>query len=221
MLEMLEIEPQTPAVSSVIWLHGLGADGRDFEPLIQQWGLADELATRFLLPHAPRRPVTLNNHMVMRAWYDIYELGFRSGEDEQGIEQSRRHLLDLIAREEARGIPSRRIVIAGFSQGGALVLHTALRIDKPLAGVLALSAYLPLADRLAKDIRPDPGSLVVRMDHGEQDQVVPLRLAEHSCKTMQDQGVNVDFHRYRMAHGLCPAQIDSVRAWLVGRLARI
>jgi phospholipase/carboxylesterase len=133
MLDMIEIEPKSPVRSAVIWLHGLGADGHDFEPLVQQWQLADELGARFVLPHAPVRPVTLNGGMRMRAWYDIYDLDFDSDEDAEGVEQARQLLLGLIERERQRGISSENILLAGFSQGGAVALHTALRWNKPLA----------------------------------------------------------------------------------------
>lgn len=218
MLETLEIEPAGPARCAVIWLHGLGADGYDFEPLLSDWGLADQLAARLVLPHAPRRPVTLNGGMVMRAWYDIYDLSFASGEDDRGLESARRHLLELIAREQRRGIDSRHILLAGFSQGGAVVLHTALAYPQPLAGVLALSSYLPLADRLGGHCHADPAALTIRMDHGDRDPVVPLRLAERSCALLRTQGYQVEFNTYSMQHSLCPAQIDSLRAWLVERL---
>jgi phospholipase/carboxylesterase len=218
MLELLEIEPQTKVRSSVIWLHGLGADGGDFEPLIKDWQICDEQGVRFVLPHAPYRPVTLNNHLNMRAWYDIYELSFRYGEDQHGIEQGRRQLLELIAREQARGIPAHRILLAGFSQGGALVLHTALRMDKSLAGVLVLSGYLPLADQLAMEKKADPASLVIRMDHGEYDDIVPFRLAEKSCNILKNNDYEVEFRRYPMGHSLCPAQMDSLRSWLAAKL---
>ncbi len=215
MLETLEIEPAGAARGAVIWLHGLGADGYDFEPLVRDWGLTEQLAARFVLPHAPRRPVTLNGGMVMRAWYDIYDLNFRSGEDREGIESARQHLLDLIAREQARGIASKHIVLAGFSQGGAVALHTALRYAQPLAGVLALSSYLPLADELAGQCCAAPVDLTVRMDHGDSDPVVPFRLAERSCALIRAQGYQVEFHRYAMQHSLCPDQIASLRDWLV------
>lgn len=218
MLETLEIEPAGPARRVVIWLHGLGADGYDFEPLVNAWGLADPLATRFVLPHAPRRPVTLNGGMVMRAWYDIYDLTFAAGEDALGIESARQHLLELIARERERGIDSGNILLAGFSQGGAVALHTALAYPQPLAGVLALSGYLPLADRLQEHCHSDPAALVIRIDHGDRDPVVPLRLAERSCALLRAQGYAVEFNTYAMQHSLCPPQIDSLRAWLVGRL---
>lgn len=218
MLDMLEIEPRQAATGAVIWLHGLGADGNDFVPLIRQWGLADELGARFVLPHAPQRPVTLNNGMVMRAWYDFYDLGFSRKEDRQGIEQAQQQLLSLIQRERERGLPSDRILLAGFSQGGALALHTALRFAEPLAGVLVLSGYLPLADLLAEEKRADSSLLTIRMDHGEQDPVVPFAVAELSCEKIEAQGFHVDFHTYVMEHSLCPAQVESLRQWITERL---
>jgi len=221
MLDMIEIEPKSPARSAVIWLHGLGADGHDFEPLVKQWQLADELAARFVLPHAPVQPVTLNGGMRMRAWYDIYDLGFDGEEDAEGIAQARQLLLGLIEREQQRGISSQNILLAGFSQGGAVALHTALRWDKPLAGVLVLSAYLPLRQSLAAEKRSDPGSLVVRMDHGEQDPVVPYRAALASRELLQAAGFDVEFNSYVMEHGLCPPQVDSLRDWMVQRLQAV
>ena len=214
MLDVIEIEPKSAARSSVIWLHGLGADGHDFEPLVRKWGLVDEMDTRFVLPHAPVQPVTLNGGMRMRAWYDLYDLGFNSKEDADGIEQARHTLLGLMAREQQRGIASEHIILAGFSQGGALALHTALRWNEPLAGVLVLSGYLPVSERLAAEKCSNPESQVLRMDHGEQDQVVPYGAAQRSREALQAEGFNVDFHSYAMEHSLCPAQIDSLRSWL-------
>jgi len=219
MLEMLEIEPRGEARSAVIWLHGLGADGHDFEPLVRDWGLADSHGVRFILPHAPPQPVTLNGGMVMRAWYDIYDLSLNRDEDREGIETARQHLLSLIDRERDRGIPAGRIVLAGFSQGGAVALHTALRIAEPLAGVLALSCYLPLASTLAAEKQADPGQLVIRMDHGEQDPVVPFAVAEQSRKALEAQGYLVDFYAWPMQHSLCPPQLTSLYDWLVARLS--
>jgi len=218
MLDMIEIEPKSPARSAVIWLHGLGADGHDFEPLVQQWQLADQLGTRFVLPHAPVQPVTLNGGMRMRAWYDIYDLEFDGHEDAEGIERARVLLQGLIEREHQRGISSENIVLAGFSQGGAVALHTALRWEKPLAGVLVLSAYLPLRQRLEAEKRADPGTLVLRMDHGDKDPVVPYRAALASRDLLLAAGLSVDFNSYSMEHSLCPAQIDSLRNWLQQRL---
>jgi phospholipase/carboxylesterase len=219
MLERLEIEPRGAARGTVIWLHGLGADGHDFEPLVRQWGLADELSVRFVLPHAPVQPVTINAGARMRAWYDIYDLDFVNREDEPGIERAHRQLLALIESEKQRGIDSARVLLAGFSQGGAVALHTGLRYAEPLAGVLALSCYLPLRQLLAGQKRADPAGLVVRMDHGLHDSVVPYRAAQESLACMRAEGFEVDFHSYPMDHSLCPEQADSLRGWLAGRLA--
>ena len=218
MLDMIEIEPESEACSSVIWLHGLGADGHDFEPLVRKWGLVDAMAVRFILPHAPVQPVTLNGGMRMRAWYDLYGLDSNSKEDTEGIEQARQTLLGLIAREQQRGIASEHILLAGFSQGGALALHTALRWNEPLAGVLVLSGYLPVPHCLATEKRLNPESLVLRMDHGEQDPVVPYGVAQASRELLQAEGFTVDFHSYAMEHNLCPDQIDSLQTWMRRRL---
>jgi phospholipase/carboxylesterase len=218
MLEALEIEPREGARRAVIWLHGLGADGHDFEQLVRQWGLADELGARFVLPHAPVMPVTLNGGMRMRAWYDIYDLRFDGREDAAGIEQARRHLLEMIEREQRRGIAGDHILLAGFSQGGAVVLHTALRYRQPLAGVLALSTYLPLRQALETDPLVDPGQMTLRMDHGIHDSVVPFAAAQRSRQLLQERGYRVDFNSYPMDHGLCPQQMTSLRDWLVERL---
>jgi phospholipase/carboxylesterase len=218
MLEMLEIEPRGPVKYTVIWLHGLGADGHDFAPLARERGMAEALGARFVLPHAPQRPVTLNGGMVMRAWYDIYDLGFESSEDREGIEAARGQLLELIGREQGRGISTDKILLAGFSQGGAVCLHTALRFEAPLAGVLALSTYLPLADSLADEKRADTSDLAIRMDHGEQDPVVSYAIAQRSRDLIEAQGYQVEFNSYAMQHSLCMAQIDSLSRWMSGRL---
>ncbi|WP_455234959.1 alpha/beta hydrolase [Thiogranum longum] len=218
MLELIEVKPKGEVKRSVIWLHGLGADGYDFEPMIEAWGLADELGVRFVLPHAPRRPVTVNGGMVMRAWYDIYDLDFAGGEDRRGLQEAEQHLLELIRREQQRGVESSNILLAGFSQGGAVALHTALRFQAQLAGVLVLSAYLPMAGVLDAEKRADPARLLIRMDHGDRDPVVPFTLAERSRQLIEAQGYRVEFHRYPMEHGLCPPQIQSLRNWLTEHL---
>lgn len=218
MLEMIEIEPRGGARSAVIWLHGLGADGHDFEPLFEQWGLADALGARIILPHAPVQAVTLNGGMQMRAWYDLYDLGLDAEEDAAGIERARGALMRVVEREQQRGIGSENILLAGFSQGGALALHTALRYAPPLAGVLALSAYLPLRRCLANEKRADAQHLNIRMDHGLQDPVVPYAAAQQSVEWLRREGFQVDFHPYTMAHGLCPEQIESLHDWFFQRL---
>ncbi len=221
MLEVLSIDPKQPACCAVIWLHGLGADGHDFEPLVREWGLAEEFGVRFILPHAPRRPVTLNQGMVMRAWYDIYSMDFASGEDHDGLETSRSEVTELIELQQGLGIPADRILVAGFSQGGALALHTALRSPRPLAGVLVLSGYLPLAHLMAEQACVDPEKLVIRMDHGDTDSVVPFAAAERSRCLLEAQGYHVDFQRYPMGHTLCPEQVLSLRGWFRERLLHL
>ena len=218
MLEMLEIEPPGEAKGTVIWLHGLGADGNDFEPLVREWGLADSLGIRFILPHAPHQPVTLNGGMVMRAWYDLYDMSFNKGEDVEGIERARQQVLSLIEREVERGVPTERILLAGFSQGAAVVLHTALRMVEPLAGVLALSGYLPRPEMLAAEKQADPAQLVIRIDHGEQDHIVPFAAAERTCAALEAVGYTVEFHAWPMQHSLCPPQVQSLRDWIAVRL---
>ncbi|TCK16827.1 phospholipase/carboxylesterase [Thiogranum longum] len=218
MLEILEIEPTGKTKGAVIWLHGLGADGHDFEPLVRDWGLAESQGIRFILPHAPRQPVTLNGGMEMRAWYDLYDLTFDNGEDTEGIERARQMLLSLVAREVERGVPTGRILLAGFSQGAAVVLHTALRMAEPLAGVLVLSGYLPRPGTLAAEKQADPQRLAIRIDHGEQDPVVPFAAAERTRKALEALGYKVDFHAWPMQHSLCPAQVRSLRSWIAEKL---
>ena len=218
-LDAVEINPAATARACIIWLHGLGADGHDFEPLIPQLGLVDTLGVRVVLPHAPQRPVTINSGMVMPAWYDIRAADFSSGEDREGIRESQQQLQALIRREVDNGIAPERIVLAGFSQGGAIVLHTGLRYPQPLAGILALSTYLPLADTLAAEAAAANSKVPIMMAHGMQDPVVPMMLALQSRDRLQQLGYGVKWHSYPMQHALCPEEIGDVRDWLLLRLA--
>ncbi|MGB5178467.1 MAG: alpha/beta fold hydrolase [Gammaproteobacteria bacterium] len=217
-LDAVEINPAGMPRACIIWLHGLGADGHDFEPLIPQLGLVDTLGVRVVLPHAPQRAVTINSGMVMPAWYDIRAADFSRGEDSAGIRESEQQLQALIRREVDNGIPPQRIVLAGFSQGGAMVLHTGLRYSQPLAGILALSSYLPLADTLATEATAANSKVPIMMAHGMQDPVVPLMLALQSRDRLQQLGYNVNWHSYPMQHALCPEEIGDVRDWLRPRL---
>lgn len=217
-LEAVEINPPGTPRACIIWLHGLGADGHDFEPLIPSLGIVDALDVRVVLPHAPRRPVTINGGMMMRAWYDIKTADFSRGEDRQGIRESEQQLRSLIQREVDAGTPAARIVLAGFSQGGAIVLHTGLRYPLPLAGILALSTYLPLAETLAAEAAGANSRVPVMMAHGMQDPVVPVALALQSRDRLQQLGYGVDWHSYPMQHALCPQEVCDVRDWLVRRL---
>ncbi|KAB7622703.1 alpha/beta hydrolase [Alkalilimnicola sp. S0819] len=214
LLETVEFGPEN-AGASVIWLHGLGADGHDFEPVLPALGDGATRGVRFVFPHAPVRPVTVNGGMAMRAWFDISELGGKSPVDEAGIEQSTAQVRALIAREVDRGVPSHAIVLAGFSQGGAVVLHAALRHPERLAGVMGLSTYMPLAERLAADAHPANAELPVFLAHGEQDDVLPFSLGERSREALQAQGYPVEWHAYPMGHQLCMEEAEAIGAWLM------
>jgi phospholipase/carboxylesterase len=215
LLDAVEINPAGPPRACIIWLHGLGADGHDFEPLVPQLDIVDALDVRVLLPHAPRRPVTINGGMVMPAWYDIIAPDFRQGQDSDGIRASGQQLTALIEREIASGIPASRILLAGFSQGGAMVLHTGLRYSQSLAGILVLSAYLPLADTLQSEASAANAAVPIMMAHGMQDPVVPPMLALQSRDILQQQGYHVNWHSYPMQHAVCPEEMLDIRDWLL------
>jgi len=216
-LPCVEVRPAATPRAAVIWMHGLGADGHDFEPLVPQLRLPFPVG--FVFPHAPRRPVTINGGYVMRAWYDIAALNLARGEDAEGIRASAGKLEELIAREIARGIPARRIVIAGFSQGGAMALHTGLRYRERLAGILALSTYLPLAGTLAAEAAAANRDSPIFMAHGREDTVVALPHALLSRRRLEEAGYPVEWHEYSTGHGLCPDEIADIRAWLARVLA--
>lgn len=198
----------------VIWLHGLGADGHDFEPIVPELKFRNQARTRFIFPHAPHRPVTINNGYVMRAWYDIIDISERAEEDAAGIRESAAQVSALIAQEQARGVVSEHIVLAGFSQGGAIVLHTALRYAQRLAGLMVLSSYLPLRDTLAKEAAAANKDIPIFMAHGEHDPVVPYALAESSYRALLKTGYAVDWHVYAMQHSVNPQEIDDISRWL-------
>jgi phospholipase/carboxylesterase len=203
--------------SSVILLHGLGADGHDFEPIVPELDLGDA-AVRFVFPHAPVRPVTVNGGMAMRAWYDIVSLDRGGPQDAQGIGESGERLRGLIEREHERGIDYARIVVAGFSQGGAIALHTGLRFPQRLAGVIGLSTWLPLAESFVAEVRawPSvPAELPVFMAHGTADQVIPVEFGRRSAQALEGAGFGVEWHEYPMAHAVCPAEIADLRTWLL------
>lgn len=218
MLESVVVEPQGAHRASVVWLHGLGADGHDFQPVVPELGLAADAGVRFIFPHAPVRPVTLNNGMAMRAWYDIASLDVSAREDAEGIEASRAEVEALIAAEREAGIPARAIVLAGFSQGGAIALHAALRHPERLAGVMGLSTYLPLRDRLAGEISDANRDLSVFMAHGSLDPMLPQQLGEMSRDHLQAAGYEVAWHSYPMQHQVCLEEIRAIGDWLRGVL---
>ena len=213
----LEIETAPSPDAAVLGLHGLGADGHDFEPVVPQLGLPPQLRVRFVFPHAPVRPVTLNMGMRMRAWYDILQLG-GGREDEAGIRESQALLETLIARERRRGVAAQRIVLAGFSQGGAVALHTGLRHAERLAGILALSTYLPLAARLAPEHSAANLGVPLFMAHGRFDDIIPIERARQSRVALEGLGCKVEWREYAMPHAVCGEEIADIAAWLRGVL---
>jgi len=210
-LESVEIAPLGEPELAVIWLHGLGADGHDFEPIVPELKL--RRAVRFVFPHAPIRPVTINNGLEMRAWYDIVGLD-AAEEDAEGIRASAAAVARLVDREIERGIAAERIVLAGFSQGGAIALHLGLREPRRLAGVIALSTYLPLAARLAREKSAASAKLPIFMAHGSYDPVIPIASAETSRRVLEREGYAVAWHAYPMPHSVCPPEIAAIGAWL-------
>ena len=219
LLPTVEVETGPQPTHAVIWLHGLGADGHDFEPLVEQLDPDRLPPTRFVFPHAPMRPVTINAGYVMRAWYDMLTTDFaRRREDAQGVRESAAQLEALIARENGRGIAAAHIVLAGFSQGGAIALHTALRHPQRLAGVLALSSYLPLADTLAAEADPANRPTPIFMAHGYGDTVIPYDFAERSGSFLRAEGYALDWRPYETEHGLCLEELRDLEAWLADAL---
>ena len=210
----------TKPESCVIWLHGLGADGYDFKPIVNELNLPASLSIRFIFPHAPMMPVSINNGYVMRAWYDIAAIDIGSQQDEAGVRESEKSVAQMIEDQIEQGIPSDRIVLAGFSQGGAVILQTGLRFAKPLAGLMALSCYLPLHDSLAGEKNEQNASVPIFMAHGDSDPVIKPELAYLSRSRLEKQGYKVEWHEYPgMQHGVCAEEIDHISQWLQKVLA--
>jgi phospholipase/carboxylesterase len=214
----IELETGPQPTATVIWLHGLGADGHDFVPVVPELTLAPGLAVRFIFPHAPFRPVTVNGGYVMRAWYDIYSLENLAREDTAGLETARADMESLIREEEARGVPASRIVLMGFSQGGALALYAGLRHPQRLAGIGALSTYLPLADSTLAEAAAANRETPIFMAHGEFDAVVRPELGEQSRDLLRQARYPVEWHDYPMAHGVCGEELAHLGNWLNGCL---
>jgi phospholipase/carboxylesterase len=216
--QAVEIESAAAPDAAVIWLHGLGADGHDFEPVVPELRLPSQLRPRFIFPHAPLRQVTINMGMRMRAWYDISQMG-GGKEDEAGVRASQELVEVLIDREKHRGVDPRRIVLAGFSQGGAIVLQTGLRHTERLAGILALSTYLPLAGTLAAERSAANRDLPVFMAHGTHDPMIGIPRARESRAALETLGYPVQWKEYAMAHSICGEEIADIAAWLLKLLA--
>jgi phospholipase/carboxylesterase len=219
-LETIESETAPNPTATVIVLHGLGADGNDFVPIAQELDLSAAGAVRFVFPHAPVIPVTINNGYRMRAWYDILGMDLVRREDEEGLRRSLGQVEELLEREEQRGMPGHRIVLAGFSQGCAMALMTGLRHRQRLAGIVGMSGYLPLAQSIAAE-RSDANALTpIFMGHGSMDGVVPVDRGRASRDALQALGYDVEWHEYPMAHSVCMEEIADLNAWLVKVLAK-
>jgi len=217
-LQPITLEASGAANACVIWLHGLGADGNDFVPFAQQLRL-QEHGVRFVFPQAPVSPVTINGGMETRSWYDILSLEFGSNEDAAGIRASSAAISALIQQQMDDGIAAERIILAGFSQGGAVTLHTGLRHTPRLGGLIALSTYLPLADSVAAEFAADNQGLPVFYGHGRHDPLIPIRLAEQSRDRLIEAGVSVEWHSYAVEHGMDMEELADIQAWLFHLLA--
>jgi len=200
------------ATHSVIWLHGLGADGHDFEPIVNELTLTQSI--RFIFPHAPKMAVTINNGMIMPAWYDIRSSQIDNLQDETGIKKSQHAILALIEKEIERGIKSENIILAGFSQGGAIALHTALRYEYPLAGIMGLSTYLPLAETVENEINEANRSTPIFLAHGGYDPIVPFQLASNTNVILNKLNYSTELKKYEMEHSVCPEEVNDISDWI-------
>jgi len=210
----ITLQPVKAATASILWMHGLGADVNDFVPIVPELQLPDSFSVRFIFPHASMRPITWNNGYVVRGWYDIKAVALKAEEDALGIRDSEQTIRRLIQHEIDHGIEAHRIVIAGFSQGGAMALQVALRYPQRLAGIMALSTYLPLRDTLASEASAASKDIPILMCHGRQDTVVPYELGDTSRKLLEAQGYGVDFRSYNMPHSVCAEEVADINAWL-------
>lgn len=211
-LEAVELETASNPTTSVIWMHGLGADGHDFPPIVETLELPS-IPIRFVFPHAPTRPVTINGGHVMRAWYDILGLEFGGQEDEDGLRGSQQLVENLIGQEEERGVRADHILLAGFSQGGAIALQTGLRYEKRLGGILVLSAYLPIANTLAAEASEANRDVPVFMAHGTDDPTVPIAYARKSSELLDRMGYAMEWHEYPMPHSVSPEEVVDIGGW--------
>jgi phospholipase/carboxylesterase len=218
LLETIEIETAPTPRASVIWLHGLGADGHDFVPIVPELQLPPAPAIRFVFPHAPMRAVTINGGAVMRAWYDVVSAGGDRREVEAGVRQSQQRIEALVDRERERGVADSAIVLAGFSQGGAMALHTGLRHRERLGGIMALSCFLPLADAVAAEASAANRETPIFMAHGTHDPLIPLARGRQARDLLSGLGYRVEWHDYRMPHSVCAEEVADIARWLTRTL---
>ncbi len=219
LLEAVEVTTADNPEYAVIWMHGLGADGHDFEPVIPFLGLPPNTAVRFVFPHALMRPITINGGAVMRAWYDIIEISTSKGQDEAGIRHSAAGIRALVDHEIERGIPAAKIVVAGFSQGGAMALHVGLRYPEKLAGIMALSAYLLFPERLHAECSGENSATPVFIGHGTQDPMVPFTLGQATQAELQQGQWPLEWHSYPIPHSVSQPEIADIGRWLQARFA--
>ena len=212
--EPVIIEPSGPVTASVIWLHGLGADGHDFEPIVPELNERMTEQVRFVFPHAPMQPITINGGTLMRAWYDLAESDGSLVSEESGVRESEQILRALIEAEIEQGVPPERVVLAGFSQGGAIALHTGIRFEQPLAGIMALSTYLPVHESVKEQAAPANASIPIFMAHGSEDPLIPLEFSDLSQILLTGLGYPVELHTYLMPHSISPEEIRDIDNWL-------
>ena len=217
LIQHIELVTGENPKGSIIWLHGLGADCWDFVSIVKELGLPDDLPLRFIFPQAPSRPIAINNGQVMPGWYDISMAELQRKPDEAGVRQSQAMIEQLIAREIERGIAADKIILAGFSQGGAIALQTGLRYAKELGGIMALSTYLALEDSFATEATPANANIPILMAHGTQDPLIPLELAKTSRAKMQTRGYKIEWHEYPMPHSVCMEEVEDIGTWIQAR----
>jgi phospholipase/carboxylesterase len=210
--------PHSDIRYSIIWLHGLGASGNDFAPIVPELGIQEKYGIRFVFPHAPQIPVTINNGFVMPAWYDISEMDLMRRADANGIAESRKVITDMIYDEIEAGVPASNIVVAGFSQGGVVALEAGLRFPEPLAGVMALSTYVPIQNNFPSAAKSGNADVSVFYGHGDYDPVIPMAQADASQKFLTQAGYQINWKRYPMEHSVCPQEIGDIKDWLLSIL---
>lgn len=220
LLPSIDVNPNKPHDAVVIWLHGLGDSGHGFAPIVEQLNLSQEMAVRFVFPHAPVIPVTINNGYEMRAWYDIKSMDLESRADEAGVRASAEKVKHLIEHEIAQGIPSERIILAGFSQGGVIAIHLATRFEQPLGGLLAMSTYMCAPQKLEAEAHQSNRDIKALMCHGMHDDVVPMTAGANACDVLRSVGYDVEWQEYPMQHNVCMEQIQAISTWIQQRLAR-
>jgi phospholipase/carboxylesterase len=218
LLPYVEVNPNTPAKATVIWLHGLGDSGNGFAPIVPELKLPEALTIRFIFPHAPVRPVTINNGMEMRAWYDIKSMDFADRADSQGVEESSELVKQLIEQEIANGIPADKIILAGFSQGGVIALHLGTRYNQTLAGIMSLSSYMCAPEKLSSAAHTANQQTPIFIAHGQQDDVVPMAMGKVALDTLFSNGYATEWHEYPMQHNVCQPELQDISAWLQSRL---